>query len=100
MANSTQVKLFLDKLRLHLPKLQQNFRVKSLEIFGSYVRGDQTTGSDLDVLVTFLDTPSLFTFVELEDHLSELLGINVDLVMKVALKPALEERILQEAIAV
>lgn len=69
-------------------------------IFGSYVRGEQDSESDLDILVEFDEAPGLFEYIRLEDYLSEILGIKVDLVMKSALKPAIGKRILEEVIAV
>lgn len=83
-------------LKHQLPKLITQYRVKSLGLFGSYMRGEQKKGSDLDILVEFNETPSLFTFVELEDKLSQLLGIKVDLVMKKTLKPIIGKHILSE----
>lgn len=74
--------------------------MRSLEVFGSYVRDEQTPESDLDVLVTFEQAPGLFEFIELRDRLSDALGVPVDLVMKTALKPRLKQRILDEAIPV
>lgn len=91
---------YLLTLRQHLPELAEKYHVRSLEVFGSYVRGEQKAGSDLDVLVTFNEAPGLFEFIEMEDRLSEALGVKVDLVMKSALKPRLEQRILHEAIPV
>ena len=88
------------KLRKEFPRLQTQFKVSSLEIFGSFVRGEQKENSDLDVLVTFSDPPSLFTFIELEDYLSNLLGIKVDLVMKSALKANIKQRILSESLSI
>lgn len=81
-------------LRAHLPELRERYGVKSLGIFGSYVRGEQGPGSDLDILVEFELAPTFFQFIELEDNLSQLLRIKVDLVMKSALKPRIGERIL------
>jgi uncharacterized protein len=52
------------------------------------------------VLVTFYETIGLFTFVELENYLSDTLGVKVDLVMKDGIKPRLKERILSEAVYV
>ena len=52
-----------------------------------------------DILVTFKNAPSLLKFVELENLLSETLGVKVDLVMKDVLKPGIRERILQEAVS-
>lgn len=85
-------------LKKHLPKLKEKYHVKSLGIFGSYVRGDQSKRSDLDILVEFLVPPSLFTFIELEHYLSDLLEIKVDLVMRSALKPRIGQRILSEVV--
>ena len=84
----------------HLPELTERYRVKSFGLFGSYVRGEEREGSDLDLLVEFADTPDLFEFVALGRDLSELLGVKVDLVMKRALKPRIGERILEEVVAV
>jgi len=67
-----------------------------LGIFGSYVRDEDKPGSDLDLLVEFQEPPTLFEFIRLENELSTLLGVNVDLVMKSALKPAIGRRILEE----
>ncbi len=67
-------------------------------IFGSYARRQQRKGSDLDVLVEFSDPPSLLKFIEMENHLSDLLGVRVDLVMRDALKPGIGEHVLNEVI--
>jgi uncharacterized protein len=91
---------YLLTLREHLPELAEKYHVHSLEVFGSYVRNEQNPESDLDVLVTFDKTPGLLKYIELEYHLTDLLGVKVDLVMKRALKPRLEQRILNEAIPV
>lgn len=72
----------------------------SLEVFGSFVRNEQNPASDLDLLVTFGKTPGLLEFVSLENHLSDLLGVRVDLVMKKALKPRIGANILREAVPV
>jgi len=85
-------------LRAHLPALREQYSVISLGVFGSYVRGDQKKRSDLDVLVEFERAPSLFKYGELEDHLSELVGIKVDLVMKKTLKPYIGRNILAEVV--
>jgi len=87
-------------LKRELPHLKERFKVKSIELFGSYVRGEQEEGSDLDVLVEFEGAPSLLKFIEMENHLSDILGVKVDLVMKDALKPAIGKRILEEVVPV
>lgn len=87
-------------LRQQLPLLTERYGVKQLEVFGSYVRDEQKKDSDLDVLVTFKTTPSLLTFIAIENYLSDLLGMQVDLVMKDSLKPKIGQHILREAIPI
>ncbi len=94
---SRKAQRVLAELRALLPRLQREFGVQSLEIFGSVARGEDTALSDLDLLVTFQEVPTLFQLVELEHFLSDQLGIRVDLVLKEDLKPDLRERILREA---
>jgi len=83
-------------LREHLPLLCERYGVESLGLFGSYVRGEAGPDSDLDVLVRFHRTPGLIRYVELENYLSDLLGMRVDLVMAEALKPNIGRRVLAE----
>ena len=84
------------------PTLKKNFSVDTIELFGSYVRGEQTDDSDLDVLVTFSEPNNvdLFKFIELRLFLKDELGIDVDLVEKDTLKTRLKSQILEEAIKV
>lgn len=89
-----------NKIEVLKPALRERFKVETIGIFGSYVRGEQKRKSDVDILVEFSETPSLFEFVELEDFLSQKLGIKVDLVMKDALKPRIKDSILSEAVYV
>jgi predicted nucleotidyltransferase len=91
---------YLVTLRRQLPELAQRYFMRSLEVFGSYVRDEQTAESDLDVLVTFDKAPGLLRYIALENHLSDLLGVRVDLVMKSALKPRIGQNILREAVPV
>jgi predicted nucleotidyltransferase len=87
-------------LRAHLPELRQRYAVRELWVFGSYVRGEQRQRSDLDILVDFTEIPTLLEFLALQNRLSDLLGLKVDLVMKDALKPHIGQRILSEVVPV
>ena len=89
-----------DILRTELPRLAERYEVAWLGLFGSRVRGEAGPDSDLDILVRFHTTPGLIRFLELENHLSDLLGVRVDLVTAEALKPAIGERVLAEVIPV
>jgi len=76
--------------------------VKIVGVFGSYVRQEQRPDSDLDLLIE-LDRPpriSLIGLVELEDYLSQMLGVKVDLAIKTNLKKRIGMRILQEVIPI
>jgi predicted nucleotidyltransferase len=94
------VKPYITKLRRNKRSLSTNYGIKSLGIFGSYVRGEQRRGSDLDVLVSFSEVPSMLGFIRLERHLSEILGIKVDLVIEDSLKPRVGDRILSEVVRI
>jgi predicted nucleotidyltransferase len=99
-ARTRSLKTILEILHRQIPMLKERYGVDELEIFGSYVRDEQKKDSDLDILVTFREAPSLLTFIAIENYLSDLLGIKVDLVMKDSLKPKIEQQILREAIPV
>ena len=98
--HQTTVEAVLLTLKNHLPELQKNHGVKSLGIFGSHANGLSKRSSDLDLLVEFETVPTMFGFVRLERHLSTILGVKVDLVMKTALKPEIGKRILSEVMPV
>jgi uncharacterized protein len=98
--NRKSTEMYLKQLHEMLPELKEKYNVSYLGVFGSYIRGEQKPGSDLDVLVEFSKTPTLFKFINLENYLSDALEIKVDLVMKDALKPNLGKYILDEVKAV
>lgn len=88
----------LKVLKKELPCLRGEFKVKSVGIFGSYVRGDQTKRIDIDMLVEFEVPPGFFKFIELEDYLSDRLGTKVDLATPDALMPLIKPHIMEEAV--
>lgn len=74
------------------------YHVKSLFLFGSVARDEATDQSDVDLIVDFEVTPSLLVFARLRRCLGEILGQQVDLVTRRALRVELRDRILSEAI--
>ncbi len=94
---SKNLDVLLAKIRELLPSLREQYSVRTLEVFGSFVRGEQDERSDLDLLVTFDEPPTLFRYVALENMLTDALGVKVDLVMKDGLKPTIAKRILEES---
>ena len=89
-------------LKAHKEELKQKYGVKEIGIFGSYVRGEQKPLSDVDILVEFEKGTKigLLKFINLENYLSEVLGVKVDLVIKSALKPRIGKYILREVVYV
>ncbi|MBM3121254.1 MAG: nucleotidyltransferase family protein [Chloroflexi bacterium] len=86
----------LQTLRAIKPELEADFRVERVALFGSYARGNPEADSDVDLLVSFKEPPSLLGFLALENALSASLGVKVDLVMEEALKPSIGRRIREE----
>ncbi|GLI53358.1 nucleotidyltransferase family protein [Thermodesulfovibrio yellowstonii] len=87
-------------LKEHKEEIKQKYHVREIGLFGSYVRGEEKESSDIDILIDFVPHArvSLLDFIELEDYLSELLGVKVDLVDKQALKSRIAKHILSEVI--
>ena len=80
--------------------LLRRYKVKSIALFGSYARGEQTEDSDVDLLVEFDSGVTLFDIVDLQDDLSELLGRRVHVVSKRGLSRHIGPSILKEAEAI
>lgn len=71
--------------------------VKTIGLFGSFVRGSQTSSSDIDMLVEFMPGKHTFdNFMEVAFFLEELLGRKVELVTAEALSPYIGPHILEE----
>lgn len=85
------------KLKKNMSILHDKFKVEKIGLFGSYVRGEQSAESDIDILVEFYE-PVGWEFIDLKDFLEEILGIEVDLVTIGALKPQLKDSILEEVV--
>lgn len=88
----------VERLRTLKPELAVRYNVKEIGLFGSFVRGEQSATSDIDLLVEFEEPIGLFKFLELEEHLTAHLGRKVDLVSRKALKPRIGRYILKEVV--
>lgn len=86
------------QLKYHLPNLRKDFSVVEIGIFGSYAQGHAKQKSDVDILVDFSHPPGFFTFIKLEEHLSDILHRKVDLVTRNALKNTVRKEILGQVI--
>ena len=91
----------IDTLKRAKPYLRERYRDRENGIFGSYVRNEQGTESDLDILVE-LDEPLGWDGVDLKEDLEEMLGLPVDLVLSggIARRPRLMQVVDAEAVYV
>ena len=82
-----------------LADLCRRYSVKELAVFGSVARGEARPDSDVDLLVEFLPEAriGLLEHIAAQRELSALLGRNVDLVTKPALRIELRDEILAQA---
>ena len=90
----------MQELRALKPELDKRFGIISIEIFGSYARGEAKSESDLDLLVEFRKPIGGFTFTECALFLESELGLKVDLIPSGNIKPNLKKRIIQEKVPV
>jgi len=97
MKTRQEIEEVLSKEKKHL---KDEFHVQGIGLFGSYARGEERPESDIDLLVDFDEPIGLFRYIELEDYLSDLLGLKVDLVTRNALKPRIGKNILQEVVMI
>jgi predicted nucleotidyltransferase len=99
-AKASNLERIISILKDHKAELREKYRVKEIGIFGSYVREEYKEKSDLDILVEFEEDAKigLLKFINLENYLSELIAVKVDLVEKSSLKPRIGKNILREVI--
>lgn len=86
-------------IQQHKQILEQRYKVKSIAIFGSYVRGEETNESDIDILVEFKEPVGLL-FIHLADYLEDILKVKVDLITLEAIKPNRLPYIMEELVYV
>ena len=84
-------------IRRHRPSLQK-LGVLHLTVFGSFARSEQKRGSDIDLIVDFSVPVGLFHFIDVKNYLEEILGRQVDLVARDAIRPEFREQIEREMV--
>lgn len=89
----------LIRLRELKPEIAARYKVKEIGIFGSFVRGEQTETSDIDVLVDLDETADFLDLVGLGLFLEEKLKRNVDVIPKDALRAELRESVFREVLS-
>ncbi len=86
----------ISKFTNHKSEIIKEYHVKKIGVFGSYLRGEERADSDVDILVDFERPIDLFSFLDLEEKLSDMFDKKVDLVSQKSLKPHIGKEILKE----
>lgn len=79
-------------------RLKDYYRVVAIGIFGSYARNEQTSESDVDILIDYDQAPSLIRLIELRDDLSDRLGMKVDIITVNGLREEIKHNVLSDVI--
>lgn len=89
----TEIKDRLSELK---PVLYKQYGVSEIGIFGSYVRGEQKRGSDIDLLLSFEGSITLFGLYDLQELLAKKFRRKIDIALKNGLKEHIGQHILSE----
>lgn len=79
--------------------------INRMAVFGSTVRGDATTKSDIDLLIRLKPSSErprlgLFRLMEIEERLQKQLGCEVDLVTEDSLNPYIRPYVEKEKVVI
>lgn len=85
---------------LEIREVAKRHGATRVRVFGSFARGDNRHGSDLDLLVDLSPGRSLLDLVAIKQDLEDLLGIRVDVVTERSISPYMRDAVLKEAVAV
>jgi uncharacterized protein with HEPN domain/predicted nucleotidyltransferase len=101
---NAEVRIDVNQIRLLIlerkDEIKEKFKAEVVGIFGSYARGEEKEGSDIDVLVRFGEGASLFELVGLGDYLEGLFGVHVDVVSERGIHPMMKDEVLRELVLV
>ena len=84
-------------LKKYKKKIEKDYAVEKIGIFGSYAKGKQTKSSDVDILVQFKH-PTYDNFIELAFYLEKLYGKKIDLITVKGLSPYILPSVEKEVI--
>ncbi|MDQ3099604.1 MAG: nucleotidyltransferase family protein [bacterium] len=89
-----------EDLKSNIVPILKMANIKKAALFGSYVRGENTKNSDVDILIEYPPNTSLFDVAELKYLLEEKLKKPIDLVNYTSIKPQLKDFILTEQVPI
>ncbi|OGE19775.1 hypothetical protein A3J19_02490 [Candidatus Daviesbacteria bacterium RIFCSPLOWO2_02_FULL_41_8] len=96
----TQSQIRIAEIKNKILPILKQAGVKKSSLFGSYVKGEETKSSDIDILVEPPKTMSLFGLAGLKLDLEEALNKEVDIVTYNSIHPLLKEYILKDQVRI
>ena len=87
-------------LKKELSYLKEKYKVKKLGIFGSYIRGENKKGSDIDILVEFDNDADLFDLIGLSLYLEEKIQQKVDIIPWKSIRNEIKKTVLREVVTI
>ena len=90
----------IDFLKSQKSLFAAEFSVQKMGLFGSYARGEETQGSDIDIVVE-MAKPDLFSLIGIKQTVEDALGIKADVVrLRNNMNKVLKKRIERDVIYV
>ena len=86
-----------ENIRASLEKNPYLDKIKKVSLFGSYLHGDESNESDVDLLVEFSGSVSYFDLFDIERAIEEDIGKKIDLVTPNALSKYFRANVLRQA---
>lgn len=89
----------LKNKRNEIIKIAADHGARNLRVFGSFARGDATSESDLDLLISLEPGRTLLDLIAVKQDLEDLLGCAVDVVTEDAVSPHIRDQVLKDAVS-
>lgn len=89
-------KEYIKKTLVQNAGILRDYHIRRIGVFGSYVKGNPTEHSDIDLLVDFSETIDLFSYANLSTTISDIFKTEVDLVEIGGVKSAIKDKIMSE----
>lgn len=96
----TKSQIRIEKIKNKILPILKQAGVKKSSIFGSYVRGEETKSSDIDILVELPKGSSLLDLIGLEIELKKAVGKKVDLLTYNSINPLLKDYIQKDQLRI
>ena len=96
ITQNPRFKLIYEALKPYI----EEYGIRKIAVFGSYARGENRDGSDIDILVDMTKQFGIYKFIGLKQLLEERLGKRIDLVETQCLEPLIKDDILADAVTI